>query len=184
MERTLSCLHVSGLAGNLDEVAVVKRLLHAEEDAGQEILGDVAKGDTQHQPDQARSADHRQGQLRQAGHPENDIDAGEQHEDRRRPGEDVAKQSRAHPLLEEPSNAIHREPACRDRQAEHAEAENHEGQGPDQIMGEFGDAFLSCREVPDAGADDLHAIGYGDDALHVSGEIGGPLLQFVGPCLT
>ena len=71
-------LHVPRHPGDLDQVARLEGPLHAEEDACQEVLGDVAEGDADGQADQAGAADHRQGQLGQAGDSQNDVDAEEE----------------------------------------------------------------------------------------------------------
>jgi hypothetical protein len=77
-------LHIPAHAGNLDQVAGFERRLHAEEDARQEILGDVPEGDTNDQADQTGAAYQRQGQLRQAGDSQNEIDATDDNESARR----------------------------------------------------------------------------------------------------
>ena len=47
-------LHVADDAGDLDQVPDEKRPLHAEKNAGEKVLRDVAKRDADHEPDDAR----------------------------------------------------------------------------------------------------------------------------------
>jgi hypothetical protein len=71
-----------------------------QEDAGQEVLGDIAEGDTEDQADQTGTSDQRQCQLRQAGDPENEIDATEDNEPACRARDHILQEFRPNPLAE------------------------------------------------------------------------------------
>lgn len=59
------------------QIALAKRLLKAQKETGEKILGDVAECDAQHQTDQACAAHYRKRELRKPGDAEHKVQAGE-----------------------------------------------------------------------------------------------------------
>ena len=177
-------LHDPLKAGNLNPVARPKRVADAQQKAGERVFGDFAKGQTDHDTDQAGTPDYRDGKPRQASDLKHKVKTDQKDRDRKGPRHDLQQKRRRDAVPEHaPGEGGH---AARQEPEDQQDDQGHDRDGR-KALGLIGqvDNLAPCRcQVPADLRFHLDTVDHGHDILRAQGKLTRPFLALIGLGLT